>query len=254
MLAAPQVAQARTATEIKAELDSLRADTKQVGGEWDRAYGAFDSAEERVKATDKKLTKTTKELSAAKRQLGTRASLIYRRGDFSTIEFLLGASNFDDLVRRVDYMRRINAADAKSVADVKSLQARLRAQRADLAKDRQVSARTLTSLKAQRDRLQSQLKAKESEFKRVKAELDAVRGGANRPSGQAAAPGPNGMVFPVVGSYYFSDTFGAARSGGRTPRGYRHHVARRHAGSRDQLGQHVLQDRRPRRQDDLAGR
>ena len=68
---------------------------------------------------------------------------------------------------------------------------------------------------SERDRLQTRLKAKQADFLRVKAQLDAMRGGPNRPDGQMAVPGPNGMVFPVVGSYYYSNTWGASRSGGR---------------------------------------
>jgi murein DD-endopeptidase MepM/ murein hydrolase activator NlpD len=219
LLAVPGAAHAKTAAELKAELDSIKSESHTVGAEWDKAYWAYDSAEERVAATDKKLGKTRKELVAAKKQLGSRASLIYRRSDLGPIEFLLGASSFEELISRADYMRRVNAADAKVVADVKRLQRRLVAQREELVSDRKSSARTLVTLKGRRDRLQAQLKSKESEFKRVKAELDAVRGGPNRPSGQAAAPGPNGMVFPVVGSYYYSNTFGAARSGGRSHQG-----------------------------------
>jgi murein DD-endopeptidase MepM/ murein hydrolase activator NlpD len=49
----------------------------------------------------------------------------------------------------------------------------------------------------------------------VKAQLDAQRSGGRLPSGVAAAPGPNGMVFPVAGNNYYSNTWGASRSGGR---------------------------------------
>ena len=219
LLVAPVSAYAKTAEELKAELDSLKAETKQAGDAWDHAYWALDSAEERVAATDKKLAKTKKELAAARRQLGNRASLIYRRSALEPLEFLLGSSSFEDFISRADYMRRVGAADAKSVADVKVLRAKLNGQRAALLKEQASSARALSSLKVERDRLQTQLRAKEADFKRVKAELDKVRGGPNRPAGQAAAPGPNGMVFPVVGSYYYSDTWGAARSGGRSHQG-----------------------------------
>jgi murein DD-endopeptidase MepM/ murein hydrolase activator NlpD len=219
LLLAPCSAHAKTAEQLKTELDSLKAETKQAGDAWDRAYWKLDHAEERVAATDKKLARTKKELAAARQQLGNRASSIYRRQAIGPLEFVLGASSFDDFIRRADYLRRINAADAKSVSDVKGLRARLSDQRATLLEEKKSSATALKSVEVERDRLQGQLKDKEAAFKKVKAELDAVRGGPNRPSGQAATPGPNGMVFPVVGSYYYSDTWGAARSGGRTHQG-----------------------------------
>jgi murein DD-endopeptidase MepM/ murein hydrolase activator NlpD len=218
-LAAPASAHAKTADELKSELDRLKAQTQQAGDAWDHAYWELDNAEARVAATNKKLARAKKELTAAQRELGNRASLIYRSSTLGTLEFLLGSSSFEDFVRRMDFMRRISAADAQVVVKVKRLRVRLAAQRTALLKEQSSSARALSALKVRRDRLQSQLSAKAADFKRVKAELDRVRGGTNRPSGQAAAPGPNGMVFPVVGSYYYSDTWGAARSGGRTHQG-----------------------------------
>ncbi len=217
--AAPASAHAKTADELKAELDHLKAETQQAGAAWDHAYGELDGAEARVAATNKKLKRASRELTAAQLELGNRAALIYRSSTLGTLEFLLGASSFEDFVRRMDFMRRISAADAQSVVKVKKLRVKLSAQRTALLKERASSARALSAVKVQRDRLQSQLGAKAADFKRVKAQLGRVRGGANRPAGQAAAPGPNGMVFPVVGSYYYSDTWGAARSGGRTHQG-----------------------------------
>jgi murein DD-endopeptidase MepM/ murein hydrolase activator NlpD len=109
----------------------------------------------------------------------------------------------------------VGAEDAASVAEVKRLKARLLAERAALVKEQKTQKRALSSLRAERTKLQARLKAKQADFIRVKAELDAVRGGANRPDGMASVPGPNGMVFPVVGSYYYSNTWGASRGGGR---------------------------------------
>jgi murein DD-endopeptidase MepM/ murein hydrolase activator NlpD len=217
--AMPGSASARTAEEVKAELDSLKSQNEQIGREWDRAYWAYDTAEERVAATDKKLRKAQKELVAATKQLDGRAADIYRRGSVSEIDVLLGSTSFEDFVRRMDFLRRVNAADADAVASVKQLRAKLRQHKTELLRDKKESAKSLASLKVRRDRLESRLNAKAAEFKRVKAELDAIRGGPNRPAGIAGTPGANGMVFPVVGSYYYSDTWGAARSGGRHHQG-----------------------------------
>ncbi len=133
----------------------------------------------------------------------------------SPLEVLVGAASFEDLFTRVDLMRRIGKSDAESVAEVKRVRDKLNKQRAQLASEKRSATKAVTSLKAERDRLQAKLKSKQAAFAKVKAELDAVRGGANRPAGVASVAGPNGMVFPVVGSYYYSDTWGASRGNGR---------------------------------------
>ena len=215
VLHCPPAASAKSATELKAELEALKTETRQAGNEFDRAYWELDETEVRIGKTDKKIAASTKKLTKAKRRLNRQAASIYRRGDYSLLEFMMGAASFEDFVTRMDYLRRVGESDAEAVADVKALRARLKSQRAELVKERRSGARALASLRAQRDRLQARLKAKRADFLRVKAQLDAVRGGPNRPDGQMAVAGPNGMVFPVVGSYYYSNTWGASRGGGR---------------------------------------
>ena len=211
MLAAP----GQSAEQLKAQLDQLKSDTKKVGDQWDKAYWRLDEVEVKVEKTDKQIAKTKTELAAARALLGAHAAAIYRRNQIMPIEVLVGASSFEDLVTRVDLMRRIGKSDADAVAQVKRIRDKLNKQRSQLVSEKRDATKAVKSLKVERDRLQAKLKSKQAEFAKVKAELDAVRGGPNRPSGVAAIPGPNGMVFPVVGSYYYSDTWGASRGGGR---------------------------------------
>ncbi len=213
--ALPHAAFAKSATELKAELDRLKSETREAGEAFDRAYWRLDETEVRIDKTDKKIAVTKKRLAKARARLGLHAAGIYRRGEYEMIEFMLGAASFDDFVNRLDYMRRVGASDAQAVADVKAARQRLNEQRAELVKERKTQSSALASLRSERDRLQSRLKTKQADFLRVKAQLDAMRGGANRPDGVMGVPGPNGMVFPVRGSYYYANTWGASRSGGR---------------------------------------
>ena len=116
----PSVASAKTAEQLKAELEQLKADTRDAGNAFDRAYWQLDETEVRIDKTDKRIAVTQKRLTKAKKRLSLHAASIYRRGDFSLFEFLMGAASFDDLVTRMDYLRRIGASDAEAIADVKS--------------------------------------------------------------------------------------------------------------------------------------
>lgn len=211
----PSAASAKTAEQLKSELDNLKQQTHEAGDAFDRAFWKLDETETRISKVDKKVAKTKVQLGKAQVVLQRHVAASYRRGNLDFVEFLVSSQSFEDLVTRMDFVRRVGESDAQVISDVKALRHRLTLQRADLTSEKRTATKDLASLQAERDRLQSRLKEKQADFLRVKAELDAVRGGPNRPDGQMATPGPNGMVFPVVGSYYYSDTWGASRSGGR---------------------------------------
>lgn len=214
-LTLPPIASAATEAALKAQLQELKSQTASAGRDYMRAYWALDETDVRLAKTNRSIAKARADLAAARKRLNSRANAMYRREDLDVLTFLVGAQSFDEFATRLDFVTRIGASDAEAIAEVKKLQAVLLARRAKLKAERTRRAADYRALKRERDRLQGRLASKESEFRRVRAQLDAVRSNGAMPSGVSAMPGPNGMVFPVVGSYYYSNTWGASRSGGR---------------------------------------
>jgi len=214
-LLVPAVAVAVNVAALRSRLQELKSESAAAGRQYMKAYWALDETDVRLARTNKRIKKTEKQLVAAKKQLNRRANSIYRREELEFLGFLVGSASFEEFVTRLDFMNRLGASDAEAVAEVKALKKRLLAQRSALRKERRVRAKNAAYLKRQRNRLQARLAAKDAEYKQVKARLDLARSGGALPSGVMSAPGANGMVFPVAGSNYYSNTWGASRSGGR---------------------------------------
>ncbi len=215
MLCVPTVAFAATEAQLKTQLDELKANASAAGRKYSRAYWALDETEAKLNTTNRRIKTTRVALTAARARLGQRVAGIYRREDLDTLGFIVGATSFEQLVTRFELVSRIGEADARAVKDVKRLRERLLTQRRALVDQRVVRQKDVKKLKSERAALQRRLDSTDAEYRRVRTQLDAVRGGGTVAAGVASAPGPNGMVFPVAGSNYYSDTWGASRSGGR---------------------------------------
>ncbi len=214
-LIVPSAVHAESISELKSRLEDLKGESAAAGKAFDRAYWKLDETEVQLDRTEKRIAKTEKQLAAARSRLNRRANRIYRRDDLEVVDFMLGATSFQEFVTRLDYLERIGLADAAVVTEVESLRQRLLAEREELESERTKRAKDVKALRRERDKLQRRLKDRSAEYAKVKSQLDAARSGGSLPSGVVSAPGANGMVFPVVGSYYYSNTWGASRSGGR---------------------------------------
>lgn len=203
--------------QLEDQLADVRAKAKKAGDAYSDAYWKLDKTNADIANTDKELAALKEELAAASGRLSIRAAEMYRSGGIDYLMLLFSADTLDDMLTRLEYVQRLGTQDAETMAEVKAIQAELNAKRASILELQDQQADEAAALKKKSDALQKELKSIQSEYNTLQAKLDAARKAANKPA--SAKAGANGMVFPVRGAYTYSDTWGAARSGGRTHKG-----------------------------------
>jgi murein DD-endopeptidase MepM/ murein hydrolase activator NlpD len=214
-------ATARSAYQIAKELAAVRAQVKGAGTQYDRALNGLERTDNKLRSTDRKIQAESAELAVAEARLGERVASMYRSEDqLGVLSFLLGSTTFEDFITRADLIEIIGQEDASLIMSVKDQRAKLEKTRADLASQRSVQKADVAAFKRKRDALQGQLNKVQSRYNKLLGELYAAMA-RERAAGKLTwtPPGPNGMVFPVRGIHYYSNTWGAARSGGRHHKG-----------------------------------
>jgi murein DD-endopeptidase MepM/ murein hydrolase activator NlpD len=207
---------------LKDQLAELRKESQRAGDVYSKAYWKLDATNAKLASTNRELTKTRGELVEASAKLGAHAAEMYRQGEVDYLALLLTSQTLDDMIVRMEYVSRIGRQDAEVVGEVKALQASLVQQKQAIEDTKAEQSQEAKVLKDKADALDKKLKGVQSEYDAVQKKLSAAlaRQNSGKGTGSTRYPaGPNGMVFPVQGSYYYSDTWGAARSGGRTHKG-----------------------------------
>lgn len=106
-----------------------------------------EATSQQVRETQRRLILTQDQLAESKAVLERRLRDIYKMGSLRTVQVLLGARSFTDLLNRYRYLQRIAAFDRELVAEVTELEGRLSEQNDEL-QDRMALLGTL-----RRDRL-----------------------------------------------------------------------------------------------------
>lgn len=219
--AASAIAAKSEVQQLKDQLAGLRAESKKAGDAYSKAYWKLDATNAKLTKTNKQLATAKDKLAKASGRLGSHAAEMYRQGDVDYLALLLTSQTLDDMFVRLEYVSRIGQQDAEVVGEVKALQADLQKRKADILAIKNEQSAEAGELKKKAAALDKKLKGVQSDYEKVQAKLDAALKKANQGGGTTRRypAGPNGMVFPVQGSYYYADTWGAARSGGRTHKG-----------------------------------
>jgi peptidoglycan hydrolase CwlO-like protein len=132
-LAPASPAYAETVAQLKAQLAQIRDQLQPVTDAYDSAETALQNTQYRIKRTSVKIRSVTAKLFGAQDVLGARADALYRTGgEMGILGFVLGATTWDDLVTRMDYVTMIADSDAALVKGVKDTRMALQAQRTEL--------------------------------------------------------------------------------------------------------------------------
>jgi len=207
--------------KLQTQIKNLKKEVAEAGEAYSGAYWALDATRVQMAAKDRDIAAANDRLEEVRGRLFERVATEYRSGGIDYLDVLLSSTSFDEMVVRFEYIQRVNAHDAVIIAEVETAQAELEAQWAELIALEQEQATRATELKAQANTVEAQLAAQQDRYDRLQKELAAAIAIEKAKTGgtTSARVGANGMVFPVAGPNYYGDTWGAARSGGRTHKG-----------------------------------
>ncbi|MCL4079543.1 peptidoglycan DD-metalloendopeptidase family protein [Coriobacteriia bacterium Es71-Z0120] len=218
--ASPGFAAKSQADQLRAQLAQINREAKRVGDAYSKAYGQLEKTNSELAKTTRDLKKTEAELAAASGRLSKHLAELYRQGNVNYLELLFTSETLDDMLMRVEYAQRVGMLDAQTVDKTRRLRDELQARRNQVADLKAKRAKDAAALKKKADALEKKLKSLQKEYEAVQRKLAQASGaGSSGGSSRRYPPGPNGMVFPVAGPCYYSDTWGAPRSGGRRHKG-----------------------------------
>jgi cell wall-associated NlpC family hydrolase len=117
--ATPQIrAKQARAAQASAKLQDMSDDLEGKVEEYNAVTEALAKTRGDIEGTARTLEETEAKLARSQATLAERAEAIYRTGSVDMLEVLLGTSDFDDFLSRLDILNRISGQDADLVSQV----------------------------------------------------------------------------------------------------------------------------------------
>ena len=221
-----QVQQNRAA-DAQRQVNSLSEQLRVIQDDLDSAIGDYNTiqnkkthTEQQIKANGEILAKAEKSLAERSVVLNKRVRDIYKNGQISYLDVLLGAADFSDFTTRVDLLQRVIRQDIALITKVKAERELVLQKKAELERDRQLMLEFEKAAAEKKNIVESRKNAKETVLYSAVSERDSaeqayqelqetsrriermIRGHG---SGNRESAGSTGvLIWPAEGPYYLA--------------------------------------------------
>lgn len=165
-------------TSKKAEAQSVLAQIQEIDSSLDVAVNAYDEANYRLGQLDdaidtnqRHLVIAKKALKVAQKNLSDRIVALYTSDQEDVISVILGAANLDDLLDRIDTVKRISSQDVQIIKAVRAARNDVRAREKQLEHDRSQQAQVVADRAAQKASIESQLAERQQLYNSIKDQI-----------------------------------------------------------------------------------
>ena len=165
-----------TAADKLAEADAVRARIVDMQAQLDvvteQYYKALDehaAAQQAVADAQARIDEATAQIAGLQEKLGSRARSMYRTGQSSVLDFIMGATTFEEFAQNWDLLEKLNDNDASFVQQTKDLRAEVEAAKAELERREQIAAEAA----AEAQRIKEDAERSVAELQALLAQLDA---------------------------------------------------------------------------------
>lgn len=148
----PQIrAKQQQAAQAQAKLQDLNDELEMNLEDYGAVTESLQQTRGQIVVTEKTLAQTQARLAASQEVLASRAEAIYRSGSVDLIAVLLGTTDFNDFLNRLELLNRISGSDAELVATVSADSARVTRTKAALEnrENEQIALRAEAAAKKQ---------------------------------------------------------------------------------------------------------
>jgi peptidoglycan DL-endopeptidase CwlO len=167
---AGQLARARAeATRVQKTVEDMDAQLEGVIESCNQVQADLDHTDQQITLNEQRLEEATTKLDAAVAVLNERVTSIYRAGDVNVVGVVLGTTDFQDFLARIDFLGRIGAQDARIKTTIEQAKRRVEAMQKALQDQRARETLLRSQLTVKRDDIQGRLDAR-------KRYLDSLNG------------------------------------------------------------------------------
>lgn len=175
-IVAPTTAFAATAAEKQAEADAVRnqlvglqADLEAAADSYKQALDAQEVAQAAMEAEQVKIDEANGKIADLQDKLGTRARSMYRSGSSSFLDFVMGATSFEEFTQNWDLLNKMYENDGQMVDETKTLREELQASKDEYARQEKIAADKAAEAKV----IQTEAEAKVAQATELVNSLDA---------------------------------------------------------------------------------
>ena len=175
------------ADAARVKLDDMQARLSEASDNYHVALEEHDAA---VKAMDKaqaRIDKNNKEIASYQERLGDRARTMYRDGQTTFLDIVLGSSTFEDFTRNWDALQSMNSNDAELVSTTKALRADNEKQKAEYEAQAMVAKEKMEEAEVIKNEAEQLVAEYQAEVDSLDAEVAELVEAERRAAAAAAA-------------------------------------------------------------------
>jgi len=208
---------ASSASGTQRQVESLNKELRGISNQYNSTLTSFANIERSLRANQKRIAELNTELAKDQEKLNSRLETIYRNGEISIFDVLLGSKDFYQFSSRFEMMKKIAHQDAQLLNSVKREKAETEKVNERLIAERNQIKSAKKRLATEGAKLRAKLREQQTLLAKSKSNLMASRSGQRiRVSRDGSAvPLRGSFIFPVAGPHAYSNDWGEPRSGHR---------------------------------------
>ncbi len=197
---------------VRSQIEAMKSESQRLAQEYSTALSEYEAIRAEVEGNREQLEKAQNDYKRARGILHERLRSIYKSGEVSSLEVLLESIDLDDFLSRYDFFSYIGNRDFQLFEEVKRLREEISERQRSLEEKEARQRQVLGSVNARRQAMESSLQEQQAYLESVNKEILELL--ASTGGGGTAVSTPIGsFVFPVNGTYTFTNDWHAPRTG-----------------------------------------